>query len=725
MEATILSGRNRLVHPLAVALAILVPLLLQMLPTAAAQPATGPPDNQVDTLLRAFSGGMTPAQADAVLGVMNETELRGALFPRLLAGSEGTKSSPKEAAPLAAYAQRIDAVAAAFPQVPAGIVDAFARPNGQDAAVGPVKLVLSILFLFAVGTVALLTARRLLPDSGQKADGKALFSAARSLGIRSIWATAFLVGLLLGYALLRPSHPAAPAILVVVLEATLTVSITDLVIRFLCAPNHPDRRLLPLGDQGALSIHRTAVVTATLTAATLGLAQLLGALGMANDPLIALVLPISTTPFLYLLYKLWSSRSAMAHALSGHLGLGSREVPTLVLGLALVTLYLVGLWLTAAAALRLETGTGLRLLVSLFLSAAVPLFALMLRRPITRFYQAPDEQTDSKAALRLMRAVWAALLVLGVVATAFIWGFDPSAHAGLGGIVLRLLFDLGVVLLLGYVGWELLARSFDRVMMANAVGDVRTAQRMATLLPLVRKFLQVVLIAIVVMIVLSSMGIAIGPLLAGAGVVGIAVGLGAQSTIADVLSGVFFLLEDAFHIGDYVEVGNLRGTVEGISLRSLKLRHHRGAVHTLPFGQIKALSNLTRDWSLMRLEFRVAPETNLDLVKRVIKGISKELEADPEMGSSFIEPLKSQGVRRVEDDGVIIGVKYVTKPGEQFVIRREAYQRILRAFKENGIDLVGRGVVVRVDDPKAGEHAVGFAAAQAIRSVLENKVSAN
>jgi small-conductance mechanosensitive channel len=315
--------------------------------------------------------------------------------------------------------------------------------------------------------------------------------------------------------------------------------------------------------------------------------------------------------------------------------------------------------------------------------------------------------------------------VLTVVATAFIWGFDPSAQFGLGGIVLRLLFDIGIILLLGYVGWELLARSFDRVMAANKVGDVRTAQRMATLLPLVRKFLQVVLIAIVVMIVLSSMGIAIGPLLAGAGVVGIAVGLGAQSTIADVLSGVFFLLEDAFHIGDYVEVGNLRGTVEGISLRSLKLRHHRGAVHTLPFGQIKALTNLTRDWSLMRLEFRVAPDTDLDLVKRVIKGIGKELEADPEMGPSFIETLKSQGVRRVEDDAVIIGVKYVTKPGEQFVIRREAYQRILKAFKSNGIDLVGRGVVVRVDDAQAGERAVGFAAAQAIRGVLEDKGSAH
>jgi small-conductance mechanosensitive channel len=200
----------------------------------------------------------------------------------------------------------------------------------------------------------------------------------------------------------------------------------------------------------------------------------------------------------------------------------------------------------------------------------------MLRRPIVRFYRTPSkqtpgeeagseqptsEQTDSKATLRLMRAVWAALMVLGVVATAFIWGFDPNAHVGLGGIVLRLLFDLGIILLLGYVGWELLAHSFDRVMTANTNEDPRTAQRMATLLPLVRKFLQVVLIAIVVMIVLSSMGIAIGPLLARAGVMGIAVGLGAQSTIADVLSGVFFLLEDAFHIGDWTKP--LRGSRVG------------------------------------------------------------------------------------------------------------------------------------------------------------------
>jgi hypothetical protein len=283
-----LSGRNRLSQPLAIAFAILVLLLPPMLTSAMAQPVEGAPANQVDTLLRAFRNGLTPEQADAVLGVMDEAELRSALRPRLLAGPEGAKPSVAEAAPLAAYAHRIDAVAAAFPQVPGAIADAFARPNGRDAAVSPARLGLSILFLFAVGTAALLATRRLLPEPGPEAGGKALSRAAHSLGIHAVRVTAFLIGLLLGYAILRPSHPAAPAILIAVLQAAVTVSITDLMTRFLCAPDHPDRRLLPVGDGGARSIHRTAVVTAVLTATTLGLADLLGTLGMAYDPLIAL-----------------------------------------------------------------------------------------------------------------------------------------------------------------------------------------------------------------------------------------------------------------------------------------------------------------------------------------------------------------------------------------------------------------------------------------------------
>ncbi|MEX2298323.1 MAG: mechanosensitive ion channel family protein [Dongiaceae bacterium] len=177
---------------------------------------------------------------------------------------------------------------------------------------------------------------------------------------------------------------------------------------------------------------------------------------------------------------------------------------------------------------------------------------------------------------------------------------------------------------------------------------------------------------------------------------------------------MFFLLEDSFRIGDYVEVGNIRGSVEGISMRSLKLRHHRGAVHTLPFGQMKSLTNYTRDWALMRLEFSVAPNTDIGLVKRIIKKIAKDLSDDPVMGPSFIEPLKSQGIRSVADGAVVIGVKFIAKPNEQFTIRREAYQRIIDAFNENGIALVGRSVVVKVEADDRVPPQVAAAAASAV-----------
>jgi hypothetical protein len=262
-------------------------LPLPAVPSAVAQPAGSTAASTVDTLLQAFPTGLTPKQADAVLGVMNEAKLRSALRPRLLAGPEGTKSAAPEAAPMAAYAHRIDAVAAALPQVPWAVANAFARPNGRDTAVNPARLGLSILFLFAGWTAALLAVRQLLPEPGPEAGGTALSRAARSLGIHAVWIIVFLLGLLLGYAILRPSHPASPAVLIAVLEATVTVAIADLATRFLCAPGRPDRRLLPVGDEGARSIHRTAVVTAMLTAAALGLADLLGALGMAYDPLIA------------------------------------------------------------------------------------------------------------------------------------------------------------------------------------------------------------------------------------------------------------------------------------------------------------------------------------------------------------------------------------------------------------------------------------------------------
>ncbi len=637
----------------------------------------------------------------------------------LLLLSPGPVAAQGQTTALEQYAARLEAVAATYPQLPSILSDAFARPNGREAAVHPLRLLRGLLILFAAGTAALLLTGRALagPRRRLEAEGGApLLAGTLRLVLGLVPVVAFALGVLVVYAIVRPPHPAAPAVLLAVLQAALTVLLTDRLIRFLCAPDRPALRLIPLEDADARALHRTGVVTVTLAATVLGLIDLLLALGVGGNAIVAIGLPLSIVPFLYLLYRVWRGRAVVARAIARPLGIEAKDHPTLGLWAVVASVYLVALWLVvAAAAVRLEPATGPRMLASLLVALAVPAVALMAQRPLARFYRGEETEAGKAAVARVMRALWSALFVVGVFATAAIWGFRVEQATGATGLVLRLLFNVTVVLLLGYVAWTMVVRAIDRTLEgARHDGTSSRGQRLATLLPLLRKFLQIVMIAIVVMIALSSLGIEIGPLLAGAGVVGIAIGLGAQSTIADILAGVFFLLEDAFHMGDYVEVGQLRGTVEGISLRSLKLRHHRGAVHTLPFGQIKALTNYSRDWALMRLEFRVPPETDMGLVKKLVKEVGKELSADPEMGPSFIEPLKSQGVRRVEDDAVIIGIKFITKPNEQFVIRREAYHRLIRAFQDHGIHLVGRGVVVRVDDPDAANRVIGFAAAQAM-----------
>ncbi|MFS2008676.1 mechanosensitive ion channel family protein [Azospirillum sp. CT11-132] len=616
------------------------------------------------------------------------------------------------------YARRLEAIVDVYPRLPAIVADVFAHPNGVQPAMSPLRLGYGLTLLFAAGVLALIVARRLLRRQEIVAPVLRLTAGLAELA-------AFSLGTLLAYALMRPPHPAAPAILLAVLKLVATILLTDRILRLLTAPEDQAHRLLPLDTPAAHGLQNTAMVVVALIAGPLGLLDLLRALGLPQDAVLALGLPLGTLPFLYLLWVVWRHRVAVIRTLVEPLNLDARSLPLLGVWPALATLHLLGLWLIAAgAALRQEPQAGERLLASLLLAFCVPLVALVLTRPLSRLYHgntndagAPDDSSPQVA--RLMRAILLAMIVLGVVGTAMIWGYGLDSVGGPSAFLMRLLFNLSVVLLLGYVAWVLMVRVIDRALSASQRGNQSTrAQRMATLLPLLRKVLQVMLVVSVMMIVLSSLGIEIGPLLAGAGVVGIAIGLGAQSTIADILAGVFFLLEDAFRMGDYVEVGQLRGTVEGISLRSLKLRHHRGAVHTLPFGQIKALTNYSRDWALIRLEFRVPPETDLDLVKKLVKDIGKQLASDPETGPNLIEPLKSQGVRRVEDDALIIGVKFTAKPDEQFVIRREAYQRLIRAFNLNGIHLVGRGVVVRVDDPKAATTALGFAAQEAIREKI-------
>jgi small-conductance mechanosensitive channel len=176
--------------------------------------------------------------------------------------------------------------------------------------------------------------------------------------------------------------------------------------------------------------------------------------------------------------------------------------------------------------------------------------------------------------------------------------------------------------------------------------------------------------------------------------VGLAIGFGAQTLVKDIISGIFFLIDDAFRVGDYVEAGTAKGTVEHISLRSLTLRHPRGQLFTIPFGDLKMLTNFSRDYAVTKLDIRVRFDSDLDKIRKIIKQINRDMMQDEEIRKVMLSEIKSQGVRQMDDSAMILRVKYKTLPGEQFVVRRELYHRIQKAFREKGIEFAHRNVTV-------------------------------
>jgi small-conductance mechanosensitive channel len=240
----------------------------------------------------------------------------------------------------------------------------------------------------------------------------------------------------------------------------------------------------------------------------------------------------------------------------------------------------------------------------------------------------------------------------------------------------------------------------------DSEGGGTGGSRIGTLLQIFRKFLLVVLLVIVSLITLSSIGIDITPLLAGAGILGLAIGLGSQNLIKDIVSGLFFLMDDAFRIGDYVESGKAKGTVEGISIRSLKLRHNRGMVHNVPFSQLGSVVNFSRDYNIFKLDVRVPFGTDLDKVRKVVKKINKEIDQDEELAPNLLGPIKSMGVNAFDDSALIVRIKFKTMPGMGSLIQRQVFKRLKELFDEQGLEFATRHVMVRLPDEPIHEEPV-------------------
>ncbi len=250
-------------------------------------------------------------------------------------------------------------------------------------------------------------------------------------------------------------------------------------------------------------------------------------------------------------------------------------------------------------------------------------------------------------------------------------------------------FSIVAVVVLALIFWEAVNTGVERYLtQTDEEGNVvERSARIRTLLPLFRKVVFTVLAVLVSLILLSELGINIGPLLAGAGVVGLAVGFGAQTLVKDVITGLFILVEDTIAVGDYVDVGGHEGTVESISIRTIRLRDPSGNVHTVSFSEVGTVLNYTKEFSVVVLNIGIAYRENVDEVMKVIEDLGREMAEDPKLAADIIRPLEVQGLQSLDDSAVVIRARIRVRAGTQWGMKREFNRRMKNRFDELGIEI--------------------------------------
>lgn len=251
-----------------------------------------------------------------------------------------------------------------------------------------------------------------------------------------------------------------------------------------------------------------------------------------------------------------------------------------------------------------------------------------------------------------------------------------------------------LIILLGLAAMRFLRLGLDRlesfVAKTGKATDVDLEagrKRIATLTGIVRTIMVTVIWAVVIIEVLHKVGLDIRPILAGAGIVGLAVGFGAQNLVRDLISGFFIILEDQIRLGDVAIINGTGGLVESITFRTITLRDFSGVVHIFPNGTITTLSNMTKEWSAFVLDMGVAYKEDTDRVADVMRQVGEELRQDPGFRDKFVSPIEMIGVDNFADSAVVIRIRIKTKPLEQWTVGREYRRRLKQAFDAQGIEI--------------------------------------
>jgi small-conductance mechanosensitive channel len=342
---------------------------------------------------------------------------------------------------------------------------------------------------------------------------------------------------------------------------------------------------------------------------------------------------------------------------------------------------------------------GLNLALSLIVAGAALGLIAGLRRLFDRWFAklasgglADLGETETPRAAGLSWLLLR-LAILGgtLLIIADIWGVDLAVLGG--GVLGALLRAMGVVILaVGAI--EVAGFVVDHLVhgVARRSRDTRRAAQVRTLGPLIRGFIQGVLVVISSLTFMSEIGVKVGPLLASAGVVGVAIGFGAQTLVKDFLTGVFLIAEDVVSVGDNVQIADFGGTVEAMTLRTIRLRDQNGTLHIFPYSEAQVIHNRTKTFSSYVFEVMATYGSDIDHALAVMGDLGAEMRQDPVFGPKIIRPFEVLGVDRLDPLGVLLKARVTTHPRDQWTVGREYNRRLKLAFERAGVELAYRPV---------------------------------
>jgi moderate conductance mechanosensitive channel len=513
---------------------------------------------------------------------------------------------------------------------------------------------------------------------------------------------------------------------IAVMMVIVLIRLIILLSRLICSPNAAQLRLAPVSDATAAILHQKLTLLAGYFAGVYVFLLFLQKLETHTDGIFLITLVISI-PFMVLLrHILWRSRTIVASHLrqtgqgpSGEISWFRNQMAISWHILAMG--YVAIVWLLGIGRLALYGPQNDGAFAVSFL--LVPLYLILDRAGkwmVTETFGTIRKTVDQDNTryVRITTGLVRIVIVFSLALWLFhIWGIDLPLLDKVGEAA----FSILMTLILAHVIWGQINRYIQQKLESLAPPPSeekadfdeefsgQTLDRSFTLLPVLRKFVGTVLVVMTTLIVLSSLGINIAPLMAGAGVVGLAIGFGSQKLVSDVLSGFFYLVDDAFRVGEYIQAGSVSGTVEGFTLRNINLRHDRGALQIVPFSKLGAVTNYNRGGAVVKFNLSLPYDTKIEQVRKIIKKVGQQLMDDPELGPDIISPIKSMGVKTVVDSVMTFRVRFTAKFGRQGIIQRKAFELIADALAKKGIHFAHRRVIVEM--PSGYEKASGVAPA--------------